>query len=290
MTNAVEIQAMSHRDYDRIQQAIEYLDRTHPKQPSLKDLARRTGLSEFHFQRLFTRWAGVSPKRFIQFQTLEHAKHVLEDSRSLLRASWEVGLSGPARLHDLFVAGEAVTPGSYRAAGEGLIISYGFHSTPFGECLLATTDLGVCSLTFVETTREKALSALSEKWNRANLKRDQKGTGLVVERMFREMISKEDGEVRLALHGTNFQLRVWEALLRIPTGAVASYADVAEAVGAPGASRAVGTAIGQNPIAYLIPCHRVILKTGAFGNYRWGAARKHAILGWEAARKFGEAS
>jgi AraC family transcriptional regulator, regulatory protein of adaptative response / methylated-DNA-[protein]-cysteine methyltransferase len=291
MKTATEIPTMSTRDYDRIEQAISYLDQSHPNQPALKDLAERAGLSEFHFQRLFTRWAGVSPKRFVQFQTLEHAKLVLEHSRSLLAASWEVGLSGSARLHDLFVAAEAVTPGSYKAAGEGLTIGYGIHATPFGECLIATTDLGVCSMAFIETTREAAIEALEQKWNRAVLQRDQAGTGEVVDRVFGELATADqDGGVRLALRGTNFQLKVWEALLRIPSGAVASYEDVAAAIGAPGASRAVGTAIGQNPIAYLIPCHRVIRKTGAFGNYRWGVTRKHAMLGWEAARKFGEAS
>lgn len=291
MIHATEIPVMNPRDYDRIEQAILYLDRAHPNQPSLKELAHRTGLSEFHFQRLFTRWAGVSPKRFVQFQTLEHAKQVLEDSRNLLAASWEVGLSGSARLHDLFVAGEAVTPGSYKAAGEGLTISYGLHPTPFGECLIAITDMGVCSMAFVETTREAALDELERKWYRAELKRDQKATGEIVSRIFSDMATGEaDGGIRLALRGTNFQLKVWEALLRIPSGAVASYADVANAIGAPGASRAVGTAIGQNPLAYLIPCHRVIRKTGAFGNYRWGSTRKHAMLGWEAARKYGEAS
>lgn len=292
MLTATEIPAMNSRDYTRIEQAILYLDRSHPNQPSLKELARQAGLSEFHFQRLFTRWAGVSPKRFVQFQTLEHARQVLEQSRSLLTASWEVGLSGAARLHDLFVAGEAVTPGNYKAAGDGLTISYGFHPTPFGACLIATTDLGVCNLAFLgETSQEAALDDLTRKWHAAILRPDQRGTGLVVAKIFGDPATNAaGGALRLALRGTNFQLKVWEALLRIPSGAVASYDDVATAIGAPGASRAVGTAIGQNPVAYLIPCHRVIRKTGAFGNYRWGLARKQAMLGWEAARRFGEAS
>jgi AraC family transcriptional regulator of adaptative response/methylated-DNA-[protein]-cysteine methyltransferase len=283
------VRAMSNRDYDRIEQAILHLDRSHPRRPGLKELADRAGLSEFHFQRLFTRWAGVSPKRFIQFQTLEHAKQVLDGSKSLLAASWEVGLSGGGRLHDLFVAAEAVTPGSYKAAGEGLTIRYGIHPTPFGDCLIAVTELGVSSMAFVETTSQAAIAELERRWRRATLKRDQGATGAIVGRIFGTALD-DTRPLGLALRGTNFQLRVWEALLRIPPGAVTSYDAVASSIGAPGASRAVGTAIGQNPVAYLIPCHRVIRKTGAFGSYRWGSPRKHAILGWEAARKFGEAS
>jgi AraC family transcriptional regulator of adaptative response/methylated-DNA-[protein]-cysteine methyltransferase len=288
MTMTLESPAGFARDYDRVQQAIEYLDRVHPRQPSLKELATHAGLSEFHFQRIFSRWAGVSPKRFMQFQTLAHAKALLKQSANLLNTSWEVGLSGGSRLHDLFVSAEAVTPGSYKASGDGLEIRYGFHATPFGEALIAVTQLGICGLSFVVGQRSTALEELQARWARARLVRDQKATAAYIESIFGA--SGQEAPIRLALKGTNFQLKVWEALLRVPSGAVTTYQDIAVAIGDARASRAVGTAVGQNPIAYLIPCHRVIKKTGAFGEYHWGAARKHAMLGWEAARRFGEAS
>lgn len=288
MTATIESPAMPTRDYDRIQRAIEFLDRVHPRQPSLKELANHAGLSEFHFQRLFTRWAGVSPKRFMQFQTLAHAKELLRQSANLLSTSWAVGLSGGSRLHDLFVSAEAVTPGSYKASGEGLEIRYGFHGTQFGEALIAVTELGICGLSFVTGERSAALEELQARWVRAGLVRDQKTTANYVENIFGS--TDQEAPIRLALKGTNFQLKVWEALLRVPSGAVTTYQDIAASIGDARASRAVGTAVGQNPIAYLIPCHRVIRKTGAFGEYHWGSARKHAMLGWEAARRFGEAS
>lgn len=287
MTATLESPSMPTRDYDRIQRAIEFLDRVHPRQPSLKELANHAGLSEFHFQRLFTRWAGVSPKRFMQFQTLAHAKELLRQSTNLLSTSWAVGLSGGSRLHDLFVSAEAVTPGSYKASGEGLEIRYGFHATPFGEALIATTELGICGLSFVVGERSAALEELQARWARADLVRDPKITAEYIESIFG---GGRETPIRLALKGTNFQLKVWEALLRVPSGAVTTYQDIAVSIGDAKASRAVGAAVGQNPIAYLIPCHRVIKKTGAFGDYHWGAARKHAMLGWEAARRFGEAS
>ncbi len=276
---------MSQRDGDRIAQAIQYLDRHYRRQPSLEEVATAAGLSSYHFQRVFKRWAGVSPKRFLQFLTLEHAKAALREGQSVLAASYDAGLSGPGRLHDLFVSVEAVTPGEYKAAGEGLTIRYGFHPTPFGECLLGATDRGVCRLAFAEEReRRGVLAGLRRTWRGAHLVHDQVATGSVAARIF-ERRSGGGKPLTLALTGTNFQLKVWEALLCIPPGTLVSYGDIARSIGHPEAQRAVGTAVGQNPVAYLIPCHRVILSSGAFGAYRWGAARKKAMVAWEAARR-----
>ncbi|HXE57651.1 MAG TPA: methylated-DNA--[protein]-cysteine S-methyltransferase [Gemmatimonadales bacterium] len=276
---------MSPTDYARIERAIRYLDESYPHRPDLGELARTVGLSEFHFQRLFTRWAGISPKRFIQFQTVGHARELLRESRSILAATYEAGLSGPSRLHDLFVTVEAVTPGEYRTGGAGLEIRWGVHQTPFGECLIAATDRGVCHLAFLDQGGlPDAMTELHRRWPRATLVRDPGATTSLARRIF--TLGGQDGAAPLALHlkGTNFQLKVWEALLRIPPGAMVSYEDVARMVEAPGAERAVAAAIGRNPVAFLVPCHRVIRKTGAFGGYRWGLPRKRAILTWEAVR------
>lgn len=270
-------------DYLRVEKAIRYLQHHHRRQPALHEVARSVGLSEYHFQRLFRRWAGVSPKRFLQFLTAAHARELLRQSRTVLDAAYEAGLSGGGRLHDLLVGVDAVTPGEVRRMGAGLEIRYGWHPSPFGEVLVATTARGVCGLSFVgEEGRSAALAALRGRWPSATLRPDQDATGSVAARVF---APHPAGRVHLLLQGTNFQLKVWEALLRIPCGAVASYEQLAEEAGAPGAARAVGTAVGHNPVAWLIPCHRVIRKTGALGGYRWGTERKVAILGWEAARR-----
>jgi AraC family transcriptional regulator of adaptative response/methylated-DNA-[protein]-cysteine methyltransferase len=274
---------MATRDADRIRRAIEYLEQHARRQPSLDEVAQAVGLSPYHFQRLFKRWAGVSPKRFLQFLTVARAKTALREGKSALEASYDSGLSGPGRLHDLFVAAEAVTPGEYKERGEGVAIRYGFHATPFGECLLAETERGICGLSFAPAAERKiVLGELERRWSAASLKRDQQATADTAARVFEG--SPDDAPITLAIRGTNFQLKVWQALLSIPEGALASYGDIARAIGHPEAHRAVGTAVGHNPIAYLIPCHRVIRQTGAFGSYRWGASRKRAILGWEAAR------
>ncbi len=270
-------------DYRLVEQAIRFLEANFRSQPSLAEVAAAAGLSEYHFQRLFKRWAGISPKRFLQFLTLEYAKSLLRESRPLLEASYDAGLSGPGRLHDLFVTLEAVTPGQYRRNGEGVRIAHGRHDTPFGECLLAATDRGICALYFLQSPdTEGALSELHQYWPEAILEENRAVTGPFVERIFAD--NGTDGEpIPLHVRGTNFQVQVWRALLRIPSGRVASYEDVAGMIGKPRAARAAGQAVGSNPIGYAIPCHRVIRKSGAFGNYGGGTARKLAMLGWEAA-------
>jgi AraC family transcriptional regulator of adaptative response/methylated-DNA-[protein]-cysteine methyltransferase len=271
-------------DYRRIAKAILYLENHVLEQPSLEDIAEQVHLSPYHFQRLFTRWAGVSPKRFLQFLTLEHAKQLLK-SGTQLDATFQAGLSSPSRLHDLFVAVDAVTPGEYKALGSGLEIAYGLHPSPFGECLLAVTERGLCALSFVdEADPRAALQDLRRRWSRARLLEDNERTAAMIRRVFDSSAESNHAPIPLLLKGTNFQIKVWEALLRIPPGAVTSYSRLATAIGNPAAGRAVGSAVGANPIAYLIPCHRVILSTGAFGNYRYGALRKKAILGWEQAQ------
>jgi AraC family transcriptional regulator of adaptative response/methylated-DNA-[protein]-cysteine methyltransferase len=268
--------------YHLIEQAIRYLDEHAKDQPELKDVAASVHLSEYHFQRLFTRWVGVSPKRFLQYLTKEYARSLLEQSQSLLDVSYQAGLSGPGRLHDLFVAWEAVSPGEYKIGGSGLEITYAFLPSPFGECLLAATPRGICSLDFIlEGDRGAALSALKRRFSNAEFLQDQQQMTKELQDLF---TAPYDGGWRSpALHvsGTPFQIKVWEALLRIPSGAVLTYADIAVQIGMPEAARAVGSAMGRNPVAVLIPCHRVIRQTGDFGNYRWGAARKKALLGWE---------
>jgi AraC family transcriptional regulator, regulatory protein of adaptative response / methylated-DNA-[protein]-cysteine methyltransferase len=268
-------------DYLRIEQAILYLENHYKDQPSLEDVAASIGLSEFHFQRLFTRWAGVSPKRFLQFLTKESAKELLERSENLMDATYQVGLSSLGRLHDLFVTTEAVTPGEYKSRGAGLTIRYGIHPTPFGKCLIGVTERGICHLGFVQTSEGDAIDALVSDWQEAKMIEDHHSTASLIAPIF--VLNRRE-ELHLHLRGTNFQLKVWEALLNIPSGAVTTYEGLATQIGKPGASRAVGTAVGHNPIAVLIPCHRVIRKLGEFGNYRYGAARKMALLGWEQAR------
>jgi AraC family transcriptional regulator, regulatory protein of adaptative response / methylated-DNA-[protein]-cysteine methyltransferase len=271
-------------DYLRVEQAIRFLERNVQHQPSLKEIAESVNLSEYHFQRLFTRWVGISPKRFLQFLTKENAKRLLERSGNLLSVAYDVGLSGPGRLHDLFVSCEAVTPGEYKSRGEGLEISYGFHASPFGECLVAQTGRGVCRLAFVENgDRTAALGDLKRDWPEARLAEDAVGTHPLIYRIFGPT-GRNLPPLALYLNGTNFQIKVWEALLRIPPGAVTTYEEIAASIGAPRAARAVGNAVGSNPIPVIIPCHRVIRKTGLLGNYRYGSARKKALLGWEMAK------
>jgi len=272
-------------DYERIEKSIKFLETNFPSQPGLKEVAAHIGLSEFHFQRLFSRWVGISPKRFLQFLTKEYAKHLLADSVNLLDVTYEAGLSSPGRLHDLFVNCEAVTPGEYKSKGEGLTIRYGFHPSPFGECLLATTDRGICGFFFVKNRdRKDPLTELRYFWRQAEIVEDPQASRKLIDRIFNPSFANTSTPLHLILNGTNFQIKVWEALIKIPFGAVVSYEDVAIQVGLPGATRAVGSAVGKNPISFIIPCHRVIRKTADFGNYGGGTARKKAILGWEAAK------
>lgn len=274
-------------DYHKIERAIRYLDASSPTRPSLGDVARHVGMSSFHFQRLFTRWAGISPKRFSQVLALEYAKDKLRGSRNMIDATYDAGLSSGGRLHDLFVTLDAVTPGEYRESGAGLLISAGFHDSPFGEALIATTDRGVAGLAFHDGNRKAALRDLASRWPNAAIEERPRITAPIASRIFTALeIRDPEGLVPLGLlvRGTNFQVKVWRALLQIPVGSVATYEDIATAIGAPSAVRAVGTAIGRNPVAFLIPCHRVIRTTGALGGYRWGLPRKRAMLAWETGR------
>jgi AraC family transcriptional regulator, regulatory protein of adaptative response / methylated-DNA-[protein]-cysteine methyltransferase len=274
-------------DYHRIERAIHFLDDAAPVRPSLDQVAKHVGMSPFHFQRLFTRWAGISPKRFSQVLALEYAKDRLRESRNMIDATYDAGLSSGGRLHDLFVTLEAVTPGEFRENGSGLRISAGFHESPFGEALVATTDRGVCGLSFNDRDRRSALRDLAERWPMATIEERPRVTAPVAARIF-EALEVRDPEsvvpLGLLVRGTNFQVKVWRALLQIPVGSVATYEDIATAVGSPGAVRAVGNAVGRNPVAFLIPCHRVIRTTGALGGYRWGLPRKRAMLAWETGR------
>ncbi len=276
---------MRTNDYERIARAIAYLEDHAAEQPSLGAVARAAGLSAFHFQRLFRRWAGVSPKRFLQFVTAQRAKGRLQGGGTVLETAYDVGLSGPGRLHDLLVSTEAVTPGQVRAAGAGLEIRWGRHATPFGDCVIAATPRGVCHLSFHQRDDiEPGIERLRRDWPAARLIRDQVGTARLAARVFRTGRERPGTPLALHVRGTNFQLKVWEALLRVPAAETTTYGTIAAAVGAPGAARAVGSAIGDNPIAFVIPCHRVLRGTGALGGYRWGLERKRAMLAWEAAR------
>jgi AraC family transcriptional regulator of adaptative response/methylated-DNA-[protein]-cysteine methyltransferase len=269
-------------DYTRIERAIRYLDREHAAAPSLAAVAEHVGLSEAHFQRLFTRWAGISPKRFLQHRTAEIVKRLLRERRPLLDVTYEAGLSGPGRLHDLLVNAEAVTPGEFQRAGEGLVIRYGFHPTPFGDCLIAVTPRGICHLAFTQPiSRSEALARLRHDWGGAELVADQAGTRGAAAKAFPAPGCAPTPGLALHVKGTNFQLKVWRALLEIPTGSVTTYGDLARAIGDANASRAVGTAVGSNPVSYLIPCHRVIRASGELGGYAWGPDRKRTMLALE---------
>ncbi len=279
------------REALRMEAALDYLAAHVQNQPSLGEIARHVGLSEYHFQRLFSRWVGISPKRFLQYLTLGEAKRVLAESASVLDAAYEAGLSGPGRLHDLFVTYEAMTPGEYKLKGHGLEIRYGFHPSPFGECLLMVTERGVCGLGFVvQGDRAGTLAELRRDWAAARFIADQPGTASFAARIFRGDKSgeaAERGPLKLLLRGTPFQLKVWEALLTVPPGCLTSYADIARRLGYPEGgqvARAVGRANATNTISYLIPCHRVIQKSGLVSGYRWGTGRKLAMIGWEVAQ------
>lgn len=273
------------KDYWRIEQAIKFLEDRYQDQPDLAEVAQSIHLSPYHFQRLFKRWAGISPKQFAQFLTIDYAKQKLTESKSILDTSLDAGLSGPGRLHDLFITFEAMTPGEYKRNGSGLKISYGFHMTPFGQCLLAATDRGICSLTFIENEEQaQALAELKRLWSNAEFLEDSAQTQPYIDRIFTPSKRQNGSPINLVVRGTNFQVKVWEALLKIPEGAMVSYQDVGAAIGQPKASQAVGNAVSKNPIGYIIPCHRVIRKMGIINDYRWGTTRKKAILGWEASR------
>ena len=272
-------------DYERVAQIIRYLDEHHVEQPDLAELAARVGLSRYHFHRLFSRWAGVTPKDFLQSLTLADARERLQRGESVLGAAYDAGLSSPGRLHDLCVTLEAATPGEIKGGGEGWTIEVGFAESPFGICCLGAGPRGVCHLAFVETeARQAAAAPLHDAWPRARLRWDNQEARELVEQIFHPSRSNSLGfGLRAFVRATPFQLRVWRALLRVPPGAVISYGRLAAAVERPAAARAVGTVVAGNPLAFLIPCHRVIRETGALGQYRWGTERKRMMLGWEGA-------
>jgi AraC family transcriptional regulator of adaptative response/methylated-DNA-[protein]-cysteine methyltransferase len=283
-SNLKTMETTKNIDYHRIEKAIRFIEENFQNQPSLKEIAEHVALSEFHFNRLFSKWAGTSPQRFMRFLTKEFAKEKLAESANLLEATFESGLSSSSRLHDLFVSYEAMTPAEFKLKGAGLTIHYGIHETPFGECLIATTERGITDLRFLEgESKELIIKELQQDFEKAILIFDNKLTKPYIEQIFYET-TNTSAPISLLLRGTNFQIKVWEALLKIPFGQMVSYETIANAIGKPTAQRAVGTAIGSNRLGYIIPCHRVLQKVGGIGGYRWGTTRKKAILGWEMAK------
>jgi len=276
------------RDYERMAEAISFVEEHQQAQPRLEDVADAMGLSPFHAQRIFSRWAGVSPKRLLAILTHADARAALERGAPLLDAAFEVGLSGPGRLHDLFVTVEAMTPGEVKRKGEGLEIRYGWHDTPFGAGLYMVTPRGLCGLAFADPgTEGTALEDMKARWPNAEFVQEPAATAPFAARAF--STGTRDEPLKLHLGGTPFQLQVWRALLEIPFGETASYTDIAKKVCTEKAVRAVGSAVGRNPVSFLIPCHRVLRQTKALGGYHWGLTRKKALLTWEAARRGAEA-
>ncbi|WP_337267306.1 bifunctional helix-turn-helix domain-containing protein/methylated-DNA--[protein]-cysteine S-methyltransferase [Oryzifoliimicrobium ureilyticus] len=271
-------------DYDIVRQVIEILSEDYREQPSLEIIASRLNQSPTQLQKVFTRWAGLSPKAFLQAVTLDHAKRLLRvEGLPLLEAAIEVGLSGPGRLHDLFVTHEAMSPGEWRAMGAGLTIRYGFHPSPFGHALVMATDRGLAGLAFSDEGCEaECLEDMTRRWPQAIYVEDREATSTYVDRVFRQDRWSADQPLRVVLIGTDFQIRVWQSLLRIPLGRAVTYADIARDIGQPTASRAVGAAVGRNPLSFVVPCHRAVGKDGALTGYHWGLTRKRAMLGWEA--------
>ena len=278
------------RDYELVRRAIAFLSGTWAEQPSLDRLAEHLGLSPAHTQKLFKRWCGLSPKEFVQAVTVDHARGLLEGSASVLDAAYQVGLSGGSRLHDLFVSHEAMTPGDYKRRGAGLELAYGFHSSPFGEALLIASERGLAGLAFVDEdkgqTRQDALADMMQRWPKAHYAEATARTAPYARQIFGWETSR-DRPVRLVMIGTDFDVRVWEALLKIPMGRAVSYTDIARHIGAPTAQRAVGSAVGRNPISFVVPCHRVLRGDGSLGGYHWGVTRKRALIGWETGQLVG---
>lgn len=273
--------------YRRIEEAIHYLEKNFMRQPSLDEVAEESNLSPYHFQKMFTDWVGISPKRFLQFLTVNFLKEKLQQSRNIIEAAESAGLSAQSRVYDLFTTLEAVTPHEYKSKGLGVEISYGFHETPFGKCLLGTTERGVCWLSFLQHDEDENLSIHHMKayWHNSAIREDTNETSLYLNRIFPEGKNTVPEKLNVLVKGTNFQIKVWEALLKIPAGKVTTYQDIAREIDNPNALQAVGSAVGANHIAYLIPCHRVIRKDGILGEYRWGSLRKKSMIGWEMAKK-----
>ena len=271
-------------NYEKIAKAIEYISENVKNQPSLFEVSEEVNISPFHFQKMFSEWAGVSPKKFLQYITADYLKSKIKESTNLAELAQSAGLSSQSRVYDLFTGIEAVTPQEFKTDGKGLKIYYGFHITPFGDCFIAVTERGICAMAFVdEITSGHQLILLRKKWHFASIELNQEITESYIHHIFSPRLSTLK-KVPLMVQGTNFQLKVWEALLAIPQGAVTTYQQIANSIGNLKAVRAVGTAVGDNPIAYLIPCHRVIRKEGILGEYRWGSLRKKALIGWEAAK------
>lgn len=273
-------------DYTTVRQVIEMITDDYRDQPGLEDIAGKLGQSPTQLQKTFTRWAGLSPKAFLQAVTLDHAKRLLrQEELPLLETSFEVGLSGPSRLHDLFVTHEAMSPGEWKARGAGLTIRYGFHPSPFGRALVMITDRGLAGLAFAdEPGGEDAFEDMSSRWPNAHYVEDGEATVAYAERIFDPTRWDPKAPLRIVLIGSDFQVRVWEALLRIPMGCAVTYSSIAETLGQPTASRAVGAAVGRNPISFVVPCHRALGKSGALTGYHWGLTRKRAMLGWESGK------
>jgi AraC family transcriptional regulator of adaptative response/methylated-DNA-[protein]-cysteine methyltransferase len=272
-------------DYERVRRIVAFISERWREQPSIEVIAAHLGLSATHVHHLFRRWCGLTPKAFLQALTLDHAKGLLADAASVLDATYEVGLSGPGRLHDLFVTHEAMTPGDYKAQGAGLTMRFGFHPSPFGEAILVATERGLAGLGFVdEGDRAAALADMRRRWPRADYSEDAAATAPLARRIFDPLTWSAEQPLRVVMIGTDFEVRVWQTLLRIPLGKATTYSDIAARLGKPSAARAVGAAVGRNPISFVVPCHRVIGRSGALTGYHWGLTRKQAILGWEAGK------
>lgn len=279
---ALSAGAQAAEDYAVVRRTLKRITGEWREQPALEQLAREVGLQPIQLQRVFSRWAGLTPKQFLQAITLDHAKALLRDSASVLDTAHEVGLSGPGRLHDLFVTHEAMTPGDYRSRGAGLKIAYGFHPSPFGQVLVMTTARGLAGLGFADPGEEEAgLADMCQRWPAATFERDHNATAPFAARVFDPSRWQEDQPLNIVMIGTDFEIRVWQTLLKIPPGKATTYSDIAASLGKPKASRAVGTAVGRNPMSFVVPCHRVLAKGGGLGGYHWGLTRKRAMLGWE---------
>jgi len=272
-------------DYDVVRRAIGYIRENWREQPEIEAIAEAAGVTPTELHHLFRRWAGITPKAFLQALTLDGARQLLRDSASVLDATYEVGLSGPSRLHDLFVTHEAMSPGEWKSGGEGTTIYFGFHPSPFGSALVMATGRGLAGLAFADPGKERpTLADMKGRWPRATYIEDSARTAAIAKRIFDPAQWQAQQPLRVVLIGTDFEVRVWEALLQIPMGQLTTYSGVAAKLAKPNASRAVGAAVGKNPISFVVPCHRVIGKSGALTGYHWGITRKHAMLGWEAGR------